>query len=130
MCKIASKNIGQKVICQEFKDLNEDNKFDAIWACASIIHVPSNELSYVMEKISKALKVGGYLYVSFKYGDFEGKIKGRYFTYFKEKTFKAFLKSFPELKIIEIQTTSDARKERKDEKWLNAIIKKENVSEI
>ena len=38
LSKIASKNIGQEVICRKFQDLNEDGIYDAVWACASLIH--------------------------------------------------------------------------------------------
>lgn len=40
LCKLASNYIRQKVICREFNDLHERNAFDAVWACASILHIP------------------------------------------------------------------------------------------
>ena len=55
-----------------FKELDEIEKYDGIWACASILHLPMNELKVVFGKMIKALKRDGIIYTSFKYGDFEG----------------------------------------------------------
>lgn len=124
LCKIASNYIGQKVICQEFKDLHESNEFDAVWACASILHIPSVDLLNIIGKIANALKIGGYFYASFKYGDFEGERNGRYFTDLTEKRLRKLIEPFQELDIIETVITNDVRIGREDEKWLNIIIKK------
>ena len=60
LCKMASAYIGQNVICREFKDLYERNPFDAVWACASILHTPLTDLPDIIRRISTALKEGGY----------------------------------------------------------------------
>ena len=108
----------------KFHALDEQNKYDAVWACASILHVPSIELPKMIEKIGSALKRGGYFYVSFKYGDFEGEQNGRYFTYLTEESFEELLKPFQQLDIIDMSVTSDVREGRQHEKWLNTIVKK------
>ncbi len=124
LCKIASKNIGQEVICEKFKDLNEESKYDAVWACASLIHLPPDQLNNLMINITKALKDGGYIYTSFKFGNFEGEIKGRYFLYFKEDSFEMFIRQFRDLELVEVQITEDVRIGREDQIWLNAIVRK------
>lgn len=125
LCKIASNYIGQKVVCQEFKDLHDINEFDAVWACASILHIPSVDLLNIIGKIANALKIGGYFYASFKYGDFEGERNGRYFTDLTETSLRALVEPFDKLEIIETKITNDVRVGHEDEKWLNTIIKKE-----
>lgn len=124
MCKIASDYIGQEVINQTFQELNEVEAFDAVWACASILHVPSAELPQVIGNIERALKPGGYFYVSFKYGDFEGERNGRYFTNLTEQSLGELLKPFAQLELLETSITPDVRAGRGDEMWLNAIVKK------
>lgn len=124
LCRVASKYIGQKVICEKFEDLHIKNAFDGVWACASILHVPSINLPNVIRNISNSLKPGGYFYASFKYGDFEGERNGRYFTDLTEKRLRKLIEPFQELDIIETFITNDVRIGRQDEKWLNAIIKK------
>lgn len=124
LCNIASSYIGQQVICKKFQDMNNRNEFDAVWACASILHIPSVELPNIISKIVKALKLDGYFYASFKYGDFEGERNGRYFTDLTEKSFRSLVEPFDQLEIMETCITNDTRVGREDDKWLNAIIKK------
>ena len=124
LCKIASDYIGQEVICKTFEELDDNNTYDAVWACASLLHVPMKELPSVIASIERALKPGGYLYTSFKYGDFEGERKGRYFTNLTEGRLRKIVDRFDSLDIIEMTLSLDVREDREDEKWLNVIIKK------
>ena len=71
-----------------------------------------------------ALKTGGVIYTSFKYGDFEGERNGRYFTDFTEETFAEYISDFKGMNIAETWVTSDVRPGRGEEKWLNLILKK------
>lgn len=45
------------------------NEFDAVWACASMLHVSRNQQKKVLSLISEALKPNGICYCSWKYGD-------------------------------------------------------------
>ena len=44
MCKLAERYTGQEVICMNFFDIDKNidflEKFDSIWACSSLLHVP------------------------------------------------------------------------------------------
>ena len=112
---------------QAFEDLFENHsreKYDGIWACASILHLNKAELSGVFEKMSRALKKTGIIYTSFKYGDFEGMRNGRYFTDFTEESFAALLNNIPLLTIEKQWITGDARQSRENVKWYNIILKR------
>ena len=124
LCKIASENIGQEVICQLFHELEETNTYDAVWACASLLHLPTDELKKVIQKVEQSLKKGGYFYASFKYGEFEGERDGRYFNDFTEETFNDLLAEFPNLNIQEVEVTTDVIPGRENVSWLNLIMKK------
>lgn len=124
LCKIASKNIGQDVICQLFNELDAVNEFDGVWACASLLHLPTNELKQTLKRVEKALKKDGYFYASFKYGDFEGERDGRYFNDFTEVSFSTLLKEFPNLELQEVEVTTDVIPGRENVSWLNVIMKK------
>lgn len=56
LCRIASDYTGIKVKKMLFKELEEIEKYDGIWACSSILHLPKRELKAVFEKMVKALK--------------------------------------------------------------------------
>lgn len=120
LCKLASKYIGQEVKHIQFQELDFENEFDGIWACATLLHVPSQELSVVIESLVKALKKDGVLYVSFKYGDFEGERNGRYFHDLTEEKAEELF-TVGGLKVEKMWITSDVREGRGDEKWVNLI---------
>jgi len=123
-CKIASSLIGQEVLCRTFEELDFEEEFDGVWACASILHVPSEHLTGVIARISRALKRGGFFYASFKYGVFEGERNGRYFTDLDEAGFANMIAGFPEFGIVETRITGDVRPGRAEEKWLNVVVRK------
>ena len=125
LCAIASAYTGIRVHQMLFRELDENETYDGIWACASILHVPSSELPDIFRRMLTALKPKGIIYTSFKYGTFEGERSGRRFTDFTEETFSAFLKQFPEVTISEQWISADVRPGRETEKWLNVILKKD-----
>ena len=127
LCKLASAFTGIEVKEMLFQELDDINKYDGIWACSSILHLPKKELFPVLRKMCIALKSAGVIYSSFKYGDFEGERNGRYFTDFTEDTFRDFIKDIPELTIEDHWITSDVRPGRGNEKWLNLIIRKSDI---
>ena len=61
------------------------------------------------------------MYVSFKYGTFEGSIDDRYFTYLNEDSFNNIIKN-TNFKIENILIKED--KLNRDIKWFNIILKK------
>lgn len=124
LCKVASENTGIQVRHMLFQELDEEEKYDGIFACASLLHLKKDELPEMFMRIHKALKNNGIFYCSFKYGDFEGEKNGRYFTYLTEEALHDILKEVPGLTIIDEWISSDVRKGREDEKWVNAICRK------
>lgn len=66
LCRIASKYTGIKVRQMLFQELDEKEKYDGIWACASILHLPKKQLREVLKNMYAALKLEGWIYTSFK----------------------------------------------------------------
>lgn len=124
LCRAASEYTGIHVKQILFQELDEVEKYDGIWACASILHVKKTELPDIIRKMSLATKENGIIYISFKYGDYEGKRNGRYFTDMTEISMKELLVDFPELKVEKQWITGDVRADRGDERWLNMILRK------
>lgn len=127
MCHAASELTGLPVRQMLFQDLNEKEKYDGIWACSSILHLPRTTLKNVLVKMCMALKDGGIAYSSFKYGTFEGKRNDRYFTDFTEESFEDFISGINGLKIEKMWITVDVRPGREQEKWLNIILRKQII---
>lgn len=125
LCRIASDHTGIKVRQMLFQELEANEKYDGIWACASILHLPKKKLKEVLKKMLTALKTDGWIYTSFKYGEYEGNRNGRYFTDFTIDTFTDFVQGIHNMRIEEYWITGDVRPGRGEEKWLNLILQKE-----
>ena len=101
----------------------EDETFDGIWACASILHVLAKDVQLTIDKLAKALKMDGNFYLSFKYGSGERNVTGRHFTDLDEESLRNLLANLPNLQLVKFWLTDDARPDRK-EQWLNVILQK------
>ena len=127
LCKMASAFTGIEVKKVLFQELDDVEVYDGIWACSSVLHLSKEELLRVIHKMCLALKSTGVIYTSFKYGEFEGKCNGRYFTNFTEKSFRDFIKGATELTIEDYWITGDVRPGKGDERWLNIILRKSDI---
>lgn len=106
------------------EDFNARDTYNGIWACASLLHVKKEDLYHVFYKLLLSLKDGGILYASFKYGNFEKEINGRYFNYINEEIIVEIVKKLGIAEILEILLSSDVREDRKNETWINVILRK------
>ena len=120
MCQAASEYIGQEVWQMTFQEIAFEDEFYGIWACASLLHVPYEELPEVMKKLYKALRPGGVIYVSFKYGDGIMTKGERTFSNFTEASLQKLLDEAG-LEMRECGLTGDVRDGRSEEQWVNAI---------
>lgn len=115
------KEIGLPHVMQaSSEDLDLNDAFDAIWANASLLHVASSKLKCVFLRCAKAIKEGGIMYCSFKYGGFEGERDGRYYVDLTEETITKYIGN--EFEIEETFISSDSL--GRGNKWLNVLLKK------
>lgn len=123
LAKKASQFIGQDVIVADMKDLNFQDKFIGIWACASLLHLTEDEVFETIKRCHKALKKDGVLYASFKYGENNYEKDGRSFTCFTRDKFLNLIEGLDFYYRATFET-GDVRPGRENEKWLNVILKK------
>jgi SAM-dependent methyltransferase len=78
-----------------------EQHYDGIWACASLLHVPRGQMPEVMTKLQRAMRPGGVLFASFKYGDEERQDAqdGRAFTDMNEQRVTELLAAAPGWKL-------------------------------
>ncbi len=112
-----AKGLGLNCEKVNIMDFNSDDKFDGIWACSSLIHFTSDDLENVFKKIESLLKDDGVAYVSFKYGDYEGYIAEKYYTYLTKEKLKKY-----NLNIIDMHISKDTLNRGND--WISFIFKK------
>ena len=123
LVKKAKELTGIEVRQQSFYELNESEKYDGVWACASLLHCDRDCLPEVIGRIFKALKPNGVCYMSFKYGNTDREKDGRSFTDLDENQAEALLEQFDKVQHIQQWVTLDQRPDRQ-EKWLNLLWKK------
>ncbi|WP_194868137.1 class I SAM-dependent methyltransferase [Pseudoalteromonas sp. PPB1] len=124
LANIASFHLEQPVGCFSFDELRDLNTYDAIWCCASLLHVPMAELPAVFQRLQKALKSEGIIYISFKYGEGERTTGGRAFTDLTEQSLNTLLAQHTGLKACKTWQTGDQRPGREHERWLNALLER------
>lgn len=82
MAAAAEARLGRTVRVMRFEELSDDAAFDAVWANASLLHVPRDALADVLALVLRALRPGGLHFASFKAGEAPGRdALGRYFNY-------------------------------------------------
>jgi SAM-dependent methyltransferase len=126
LCELAEIEIGEEVVHHmRFDQLEFEDVFDGVWACASLLHVKKNEFENILQKVIKSLVDGGVLYISVKHGDFEGIRDGRYYSDYRVGELKDIIKKYPELELIDIYTK---RRSKDDEhSWVNVFVRKVTV---
>lgn len=124
ICKLATEFIGMSVLVKRFEDLSYQDEFNGIWACASLLHIKKSKLPDVIEKLHNALKNGGVIYASFKYGESEGISNDRFFSYFTEDECQMLFERNERFEILECFVTEDVREECQGNKWVNIIGRK------
>lgn len=106
------------------EELFFEDEFDAVWACASLLHVARPDQVSALRMICRSLRKNGILYCSWKYGHQDRSDRGRSFTDFDEGELYRTLAYVPKLKLIKSWVTMDARPDRQEQKWLNALLRK------
>jgi trans-aconitate methyltransferase len=82
MAALASERLGRMVRVLRFDELDARESYDAIVACASLLHVPHVALPAILARLWTALKPGGWHFASYKTAGVEGRDKHhRYYNY-------------------------------------------------
>ena len=123
LCELAQVHIGQDVLNMTFDELEFDDVFDGVWACSSLLHVPKKDIKAILGKVVRSLKKDGVLYMSFRYGEFEGMRDGRYYSDYRLHPLRDMLREIEEIDIIDIfKTESNYNNIQKE--WINVFVRK------
>ena len=127
MCKLAERYTVQEVICMNFFDIDKNidflEKFDSIWACSSLLHVPYKDMKKVYEKIIRCCKNNAVIYTSYKCGQKETIKDGRIFSNFTQEVLYNFIESIPQLILLDQWISFDVRGRTDNSQWVNVILK-------
>ncbi len=124
---ITSKFLHQEVQIRKAQEITELEHYDAIWACASLLHVPKLTMHAVLTSLINALTAGGLLYISFKQGSEERwDERGRFFNDYSRKTITEVISQVENIQHIGITTSSSILRGH-DQTWLNIFLKKKTL---
>ena len=121
--RLARQHSGLPVEQLRFEQVAWQEQFDGIWASASLLHVPRQDLPAVFASLARALRPGGVLYVSMKRGRQDRSVEGRLFVDLEEQELAALVEGAC-LDIADAWISKSVRPERTQERWVNAIARK------
>ncbi len=127
MAVFASKLIKQDVAVASFDQFDSKILFDGIWANASFLHIPYENLVASINRYLTFINSGGIFYLSFKKRDEDFSDGSRIFTCINEEKLSKLAGLLNNTKILESITTTDLRPGRSEELWINVCLKKESV---
>lgn len=83
---------GLDVRVMRFAEFAAEDRYDGIWASFCLLHAPRAEMAGNLERIARALRPGGALYLGLKAGTGESRDRlGRYYAYYTEEEIRDLL---------------------------------------
>lgn len=125
LAAIASRRIGQTVRTLLFDELDAVGRYDGVYACASLTHVPRHALPDVISRVHRSLKNGGLVWASFKAGTAEGDDDlGRHYNYMSRDELREVWEQAAPWSDITIETWSGSGYDRRATHWVSVTATK------
>lgn len=121
LVKLAADYASAPCEVMRLEDLPYSNRFDGIWACASLLHLPKPVLGRALHRFAKALVPNGVLFVSVQFGQGESLADdGRLFVYYTESEIEDAIRSAG-FEVIDVWTSEDVLAGRESLRWVNVL---------
>lgn len=123
---IAAQRLEQEVRVLRFDDLDAQEVYDAVWANATLHHVPRAALPGVLGRIYAALKPGGLHFANFKSGKPDGPDdRNRHYSYLSLEDMKSLYEGAAGWDVISAEAyMGGARYQTDDRPWVKIIVRK------
>ena len=123
LCREIRKVFSGEIVCSDIQSYQPTERYDGIWACASLIHLQEEEILCFFKKIDMYLNDNGIVYASGKSGISTGEVAdGRFFLEFTEQLVEKILTVNKQLKLEQLWYTEDVRG-RLGFRWLNVVLR-------
>lgn len=123
LCREIRKVFSGEIVCSNIQNYRPTERYDGIWACASLIHLQEEEILCFFKKIDMYLNDNGIVYASGKSGISTGEVEdGRFFLEFTEQLVEKILTVNKQLKLEQRWYTEDVSG-RRGFQWLNVVLR-------
>jgi SAM-dependent methyltransferase len=123
LAELSYKVTGIKPRSLRVQDLTEVARFDGVWACASLVHVPPNELADALSRLVRSAVGSAPIYLSFKYGHgVRIAADGRPYTDLTETELADLLEDFCQVRLAEQWLSQGPETTSVRELWINVIL--------
>ena len=123
LCREIRKVFSGEIVCSDIQDYRPAERYDGIWACASLIHLQEEEVLCFFKKIDMYLNDNGIVYASGKSGISTGEVEdGRFFLEFTEQLVEKILTVNKQLQLEQLWYTEDVSG-RRGFRWLNVVLR-------
>lgn len=123
LCGEIRKVFSGEIVCFDIQNYQPAERYDGIWACASLIHLQEEEVLCFFRKIDMYLNDNGIVYASGKSGISTGEVEdGRFFLEFTEQLVEKILTVNKQLQLEQLWYTEDVSG-RRGFRWLNVVLR-------
>lgn len=122
MAAEAQAHLGRPVRVMRFDELDANQRYDAVVANASLLHVPLRTLGGILSRVWRALKPGGWHFAGYKTGKVEGYDEfGRYYNQLTRADAHSLYAASGDWTIIECKDNFGMGYFSKPTQWLTVI---------
>ena len=125
LCRLSTKRTGVSTRQLRFQEFDEIEKYDGIWACASLLHVTKVELPECVSRLIHGLKPGGAMYMSFKHGSGERIAPdGRFYSDLTSGDLQSLLSEMAGIRTEKLWSAMGTDVYGDPTRWVNAVVRK------
>jgi SAM-dependent methyltransferase len=121
LVEISKRYSGAKCTIGRIEEVADISRYDGIWACASLLHLPKEDLESVLHRFQTALVSGGTLFASVQEGDGEQTAPdGRFFARYQLDEFVKAVE-VANFSVDKAWLTEDTLCRSKANNWINIL---------
>lgn len=128
LAQLASSYIGQNVLQKKAQDMSDQETYDGIWACASLVHIPEQEFTTTLQQLTRSLKPGGVIYISLKQTEQHWDDLGRFYNGISTQAVKDFFTTTGAMRILDLYD-SPCKLDASRPLWQNLLAQKSSTPE-
>jgi 2-polyprenyl-3-methyl-5-hydroxy-6-metoxy-1,4-benzoquinol methylase len=121
LVELAKQYSGANCTVGRIEEIADISRFDGIWACASLLHLPKVDIESVLHRFQKALVPGGTLFASVQEGVGEQTAPdGRFFAHYQLDEFAKAVEA-ADFSVDKAWLTEDTLCRSKANSWINIL---------